>query len=409
MKYFVLLLVALFFKGEELHSQSIYPGAYRTEVYLPLIKDKRVALFANNTSMIGQTHLADSLQKLRVNIVKIFAPEHGFRGTADAGEKLDSYTDTKTGIKVVSLYGKKLKPSFEDLADVDVILFDIQDVGVRFYTYISSLQYLMEAAFENSKPMMILDRPNPNGYFVDGPVLEKKYKSFVGMQPVPVVYGMTLGEYAFMIAGEGWLNSEKANNKYAYYLKAKNSADTSFHFQVIKCGGYTHKSKYTLPVKPSPNLPTMQSIYNYPSTCFFEGTNLSEGRGTTAPFCYIGHPSLPKNLFSFTPQETEGAKNPKLKNQLCYGWNTCENNAFDNINLSWLLQAYSLFPDKENFFIKPKSGNEEDYFFNKLAGNSLLRKQIKEGKPEIEIRKSWQSDLCAFKLIRKKYLLYEDF
>jgi uncharacterized protein YbbC (DUF1343 family) len=394
---------------------SILAGAERVNVYLPLIKGRKVGIFANQTSMVGNTHLIDTLKKLGIDIKVIFGPEHGFRGTADAGEKIGNYTDEKTGIPVVSLYGSKRKPSAEDVKDVDILIFDIQDVGVRFYTYISSLEEFMEAAFEMGKPLMILDRPNPNGFYVDGPVLDKKYQSFVGRQPVPVVYGLTIAEYAMMIAGEKWLN-EKANTRYDYYKNhAQNSADTPFHFQVIKCGNYTHKSKYVLPVKPSPNLPNIQSIYLYPSTCFFEGTVLSEGRGTSKQFQVFGHPSLPKNLYSFTPNPNEGAKSSKLYGQVCYGWDlsgTPEEvlKKIDNkIQLKWLMEAYSLFPKKDSFFIIPKSGKMEDSHLTRLAGNNELWKQIKDGLSEEDIRKSWEPKLSEFKKTRKKYLLYADF
>lgn len=384
---------------------GIITAAERTEVYLPLLKGNAVAVFANQTSMVGNTHLVDTLLKRGVNIKKIFAPEHGFRGTADAGEDITTYTDKQTGVQVVSLYGKKQKPSTDDLKDVDVILFDIQDVGVRFYTYISSLQYIMEAAFENDKALIILDRPNPNGFYVDGPVLDMKFKSFVGMQPVPVVYGMTMGEYALMIAGEKWLSAE-ANRRYNYYQHALYPPDSSLHFQVIKCENYTHKSRYALPLKSSPNLPNMQSVYLYPSICFFEGTAISLGRGTDKPFQQFGHPSLPKNLYSFTPQSTEGAKNPPLLNQVCYGFDLSkikvEDEIVDHVQLKWLMQAYQLFPDKEKFF--PVSN-----YINKLAGTDALMQQIKDGKTENEIRKSWEPGLIEFKKIRKKYLLYDDF
>jgi uncharacterized protein YbbC (DUF1343 family) len=394
--------------------KKIIPGAERISVYLPLIKGKRVGIFANQTSMVGNTHLVDTLRKLGVDIKLIFGPEHGFRGTADAGEKVGNYVDEKTGITVISLYGNKKRPSKEDLDKVDILIFDIQDVGVRFYTYISSLQEFMEAAFENGKPLLLLDRPDPNGFYVDGPVLDTQYRSFVGMQPVPVVYGMTLAEYALMIAGEKWL-SEKANEKYSYYLQAKNSPDTLFHFQVIGCENYTHKSKYALPFKPSPNLPDMQAVYLYPSTCFFEGTTLSEGRGTPKPFQWIGDPSLPKTLFSFTPQPNEGAKSSKHYGEKCYGWNLSGTVAEvlkktdGKVQLKWIMEAYRLFPDKEKFFILPKSGKMEDSFLDKLAGNNELWQQIKKGISEKEIRKSWEPKLAQFKKIRKKYLLYADF
>ncbi len=390
---------------------NIRPGANNVSEYIPLLKGKRVGLFANQTSMVGSAHLADTLQKSGINITMIFGPEHGFRGTADAGEKVGNYTDTKTGIPVVSLYGAKRRPSTEDLKNIDVLVFDIQDVGVRFYTFISSLQEYMEAALENDKPLIILDRPNPNGFYVDGPVLDLKYKSFVGMQPVPIVYGMTMGEYALMIAGEKWLN-EASNKKYAQY---KNSEKTSFYLKVIKNKGYDHNSKFELPVKPSPNLPDIQSIYLYPSTCFFEGTTLSEGRGTDKPFMIFGAPSLPKKLFAFTPSPNEGAKSSKHFGKICYGWDLSGTKEFvlkevnSQVQLKWLMEAYRLFPDKDSFFIVPKSGKMDQSFFNKLAGNNDLWQQIKAGKSEKEIRASWQPKLEEFKTIRKKYLLYTDF
>ncbi|HXL58744.1 MAG TPA: DUF1343 domain-containing protein [Chitinophagaceae bacterium] len=389
-------------------SNQILPGAYQTIEYLPLLKNKRVAVFANQTSVIGNTHLVDSLKKLGVNIVKIFAPEHGFRGTADAGAKVQTYTDEQTGIPVISLYGSKVKPSKEDLKDVDILLFDIQDVGLRFYTYISSLQYFLESAIENKKPIMILDRPNPNGFYVDGPVLDTAYKSFVGMQPIPVVYGMTIGEYATMLYEERMLSEDIKK-----LLPPKSEKQTS-PIIVIHCKNYTHRSRYTLTVNPSPNLPYMGSVYWYPSTCFFEGTVITEGRGTDHPFQIFGHPKLPDFLYNFTPHSKPGATEPKFKDQLCYGWNLYgTNNTGTNtqIQLKWLLQAYQLFPDKENFFLRPKKSNPapKDYSFNRLAGNNELMQQIIDGKTEEEIRKSWQPKLEAFKKIRKKYLLYPDF
>ncbi|WP_018613843.1 exo-beta-N-acetylmuramidase NamZ family protein [Segetibacter koreensis] len=394
------------------HTQDgkILPGAYQTKEYLPLLQGKRVGVFANNTAMIGKTHLVDSLQKLGVNITKIFGPEHGFRGTANAGEKVDSYTDSQTGIPVVSLYGKKRKPSKEDLSNVDVLLFDIQDVGVRFYTYISSLQEFIESSLQYSKPLIILDRPNPNGFYVDGPVLDTAFRSFVGMQPVPVVYGMTIGEYAKFLVGENLLNRDTTSTV------GSTKKNKGLNMTVIKCRNYTHSSKYVLPDKPSPNLPDAGSVYWYPSICFFEGTVLSEGRGTDKPFQIFGHPSLPQNLYSFTPVANAGASDPKLKNQLCYGWNISGSNEQilkeinNHIQIKYLLEAYKLFPDKENFFIKARKANAKptDYFFNKLAGNAELMQQIIDGKSEAEIRKSWEPKLSAFKKIRKKYLLYQD-
>lgn len=385
--------------------KQIIPGAERMGVYLPFLKGKSVAVFANQTSLVHHINLIDTLLKKGIKVVKIFGPEHGFRGTADAGEKVGNTVDKKTGIEVISLYGKHNKPDASELKNVDVMIFDIQDVGTRFYTFISSLQYYIEAALENSKPLLILDRPNPNGFYVDGPVLDPKFKSFVGMNPIPIVYGMTIGEYAFMIAGEKWL-SDAANKKYEYYLHAKNSADTPFHFLVIKCLNYDHNSKYVLPVRPSPNLPSIQSVYCYPTTCLFEGTTLSEGRGTDKPFQIFGAPSLPKNLYSFTPHPTEGAKSSKHYGEVCYGWNISGTpqqvlKKIDNkIQLKWIIQAYKLFPDKENFFLKG---------FDRLAGNDVLMQQIKDGVPETEIRKSWEPALSNFKTIRKKYLLYKDF
>ena len=390
-----------------INADAVIPGAERFEEYIPFIKQKRVAVFANHTSTVGSINLVDALLKQGIQVKVIFGPEHGFRGTAAAGEKIGNYTDEKTGIPVVSLYGPKRKPSPEDLKDVDVMIFDIQDVGVRFYTYISSLQEYIESAIENDKLLIVLDRPNPNGFYVDGPVLDKKFRSFVGMQPIPIVYGMTVGEYASMLIGEKWIDSSLHN-------KLGPKADL-LRFKVIPCKGYTHTTKYTLPVKPSPNLPDIQSIYWYPSTCFFEGTRLSEGRGTEKPFQIFGHPSLPKNLYSFTPASMPGAGSPKLKGQLCYGWNLGGSSeqvlksVNNKIQLKWILEAYRLFPVKDSFFILPRSGKAEDSFFNKLAGNAELMEQIKQGRSEEEIRKSWEPALSNFKSIRKKYLLYPDF
>lgn len=401
-----------------INEKPVLPGAFQTKEYLPLIKDKRVAIFCNHTATVGSIHLVDTLQKLGVHITKIFGPEHGFRGTADYGEKVDDYTDEKTGITIVSLYGKKRKPSAEDLADVDILMFDIQDVGVRFYTYISSLQDFMEAAMEHDKPVVILDRPNPNGFYVDGPVLDTAYRSFIGMQPVPIVYGMTMGEYAKFLIGEGLLNKQITTEwKKRQTTKSNSNSKASTPLKVIRCLNYTHKSRYTLPEKPSPNLPDQGSIYWYPSICLFEGTVLSEGRGTEKPFQIFGHPSLPNTLYPFTPKSTAGAKNPKLEGQQCYGWNLSgtDEQILKQLNgrlqLRWLLKAFALFPDKENFFIKPKKENPQptDYFFNMLAGNSELMQQILNGKNEIEIRASWKPKLDAFKKKRAKYLLYPDF
>ena len=386
---------------------TITPGAERVDVYLPYLKGKAVAVFANQTSMVKNTHLVDTLLKRGVNIVKIFGPEHGFRGTADAGEHVTDVKDKATGIPVISLYGDHKKPTPEDFKGVDILIFDIQDVGVRFYTYISSLQYYLEAALENHKPLLILDRPNPNGFYVDGPVLDMKHKSFIGMQPVPIVYGMTIGEYGLMLAGENML-SAKANAINAYNITTQPTADTPFHVTVIKCKNYDHTSKYILPVMPSPNIKTMQSIYLYPSTCFFEGTVFSEGRGTDAPFQIFGHPAMPKNLYSFIPKPNAGAKSSKCFYQTCYGWKIDGTNEeilkiVDNkIQLKYFIDAYKLFPGKDSFFLKTN-------FINKLSGNDIFQQQIKDGKTEAEIKKSWEPGLTAFKAIRKKYLLYKDF
>jgi len=395
-------------KAKSVKPESVITGAERISTYLPFLKGKKVAIFANQTSVVGNTHLVDTLHKLGVKITVIFGPEHGFRGVANDGQKIEDAIDSSTGAPVVSLYGNKRRPSADDLRSVDVMIFDIQDVGTRFYTYISSLQEYMEAALENGKPLLILDRPNPNGFYVDGPVLDLKYKSFVGMQPIPIVYGMTIGEYAMMLEGEKWLGSKEANDRVTYNLSTKPTADSPFHMLVIKCQNYTHDTKYNLPVRPSPNLPEMQSIYWYPSTCFFEGTVLSECRGTDKPFQIFGHTSLPKNLYSFTPTPHQGATNPKLNGQLCYGWNISgtKEQVLKNVNgriqLKWLMQAYKLFPDKENFFLKTGG-------FNRLAGNDELMQQIKSGASEETIRKSWKPALDKFKAIRKKYLLYPDF
>lgn len=372
---------------------TILTGADQLSRYLPLLKDANIAVFANQTAMIGKTHLVDTLLKAGVHISKIFSPEHGFRGDADAGEHVGSSTDPKTGIPIVSLYGSKRKPSAEDLAGVDVMLFDIQDVGVRFYTYISSLQEYIESAVTNHRPLIILDRPNPNGSYVDGPVLDKKFRSFVGMQPIPIVYGMTLGEYAGMLVGEQWLDS------------TANTGLKDLRLTIITCKNYTHHSRYDLPIKPSPNLPNAQAVALYPSLCLFEGTVVSLGRGTDKPFQQFGNPSFPKDLYHFTPISLPGAKNPPLLNQTCYGYDLSKidvaKTTGNKFSLQWLIKAYQLSSDKDHFFL---SGG----FFNKLAGNDVLQQQLKDGRTEKEIRKSWEPALSRFKDIRKKYLLYAE-
>jgi uncharacterized protein YbbC (DUF1343 family) len=407
----------------ELFDANIIPAAERMDLYLPLLQEKKVAVFANHTSLVKNTNLVDTLVKKGINVTVVFGPEHGFRGTADAGAKIGNYTDEKTGIPVVSLYGSKHKPSPEDLKHVDVMVFDIQDVGTRFYTYISSLQEYMEAAIENNISIVILDRPNPNGFYVDGPVLDTNFRSFVGMQEVPIVYGMTIGEYANYLVGEQafknkFMLGEQRVTKGEQLLKFEirevlgmskmEKIKKTLSITIIQCAGYTHKSRYALPVRPSPNLPDMSAIYWYPSTCLFEGTALSEGRGTTKPFQLFGHPALPKNLISFTPRSMPGAANPKLKDQLCYGWDLSGSpqavlKRVDNkIQLKYLVEAYRLFPEKDSFFRANGS-------FNRLAGNDVLMNQIKNGLPEEEIRKSWEPALSRFKARRKGYLLYEDF
>lgn len=435
--FWALILVACFPAGARSQSPDrIIPGAERLDQYLPFLEGKRVGIFANQTSLVGETHLVDTLQKLGIKIVAIFGPEHGFRGTADAGEKVGNYVDEKTGIPVISLYGPKRRPSAEDLREIDVLVFDIQDVGVRFYTFISSLEEYIQAAIEAKKPLLLLDRPNPNGHYVDGPVLETAYRSFVGMQPVPIVYGMTMGEYARMLLGEGWIKPATETQAAETLLPVSASMEqglsatpgfstdamdpgewreNAFHLRVIRCDKYDHRSLYTLPVKPSPNLPNIQSIYLYPSTCLFEGTVLSEGRGTDKPFQVFGHPLLPKNLYAFTPQPNPGAKSSKHYGKVCYGWDlsgTPEDvlKLVDNrVQLKWLLEAYRLFPNKDSFFLAPKSGKMEQSFITKLAGYNAFWQQVRAGKSEEEIRKSWEPGLNRFRMIRKKYLLYEDF
>lgn len=398
-KIYVILLSAFF--ALKIHAQGIIQidnsiktindvkvGADRTAEYLPLLKGKSVAVVANQSSNIKNTHLVDSLISLGVTIKKVFCPEHGFRGLVDAGEKVASEKDPKTGLNIISLYGKNKKPSEADLKDIDVLIFDIQDVGVRFYTYLSTLHYVMEACAENNKQLIVLDRPNPNGYFIDGPVLEEAYKSFLGLHPVPIVYGMTIGEYAEMINGEGWLkNSVKCNLK------------------VITITGYSHRDLFELPVRPSPNLPNMASVYLYPSLGLFEGTVVSVGRGTDLPFQIIGHPTLQKTNYTFTPKARPGAMEPKYKGIECKGHNLTEFGReymkdTKKIYLFWLIGTYAHTADKATFF---------DENFNYHAGNATLQKQIKDGISEEAIHKSWEPGIAKFKMIRKKYLLYKDF
>ena len=401
MKKVIVLLALMMMANIQTNAQAaILPGAYQTAQYFPLLKNKRVGLFTNQTATIGSIHLMDSLIKAGIQIKKVFTPEHGLRGTADAGEKVNDEIDVKTGIKIVSLYGKKNAPDSADLLDIDILLFDVQDVGARFYTYINSLQYFMEAGMANNKPLIVLDRPNPNGHFVDGPILEKPFASGVGKQPIPIVYGMTIGEYAQMLRGEAWMKMDKS--------KATENANWSL--TIIKNKNYDHRSMYTLPVAPSPNLPDMISILWYPTTCLIEGTVMSEGRGTAHAFAYIGHPSIPRQTFSFTPNPRVGAMSSKLYGQTCYGWDLTKTAPpKDKINLGLIIEMYKSFPQKDSFFLETKSKEPTAYFFNKLAGNASLMQQLKDGASEAEIRKTWEPGLTAFKIIRKKYLLYKDF
>lgn len=363
---------------------SIMVGADQYPQYEKYLKGKKVALLVNQTSALSntKTHLLDFLISKKVNVVKIFSPEHGFRGVADAGEKIANDKDSKTGLPIISLYGKSKKPTKEALENVDVLLFDIQDVGARFYTYISTMHYAMQACADNNKQMIILDRPNPNGYYVAGPILDLKYKSFVGMHPIPIVHGLTVGELALMINRENWLDSTRKCN-----------------LVVIPVKNYHHKMRYELPIKPSPNLPNAQSILLYPSLCLFEGTTISVGRGTNKPFQIIGAPDSLLGKFTFTPQSTIGAaKNPMYEGKVCYGIDL--SNTQQTFTLKYLIDFYKNSTDKDAFF---------NNFFSKLIGNSTVAQQIKNGESESAISTSWNADLIAYKIKRKKYLLYKDF
>ncbi len=363
---------------------QITPGAYQTDLYLPLLKNKSIGLIVNPTSRIQSTHLVDTLRALQITIKTIFAPEHGFRGDAEAGKKLSNTIDSLTGIPIISLYGATKKPSAEQLADLDILVFDIQDVGVRFYTYISTLHYIMEACAENNKLLIVLDRPNPNGNYIDGPVLENDYKSFVGMHPIPIVHGLTVGELATMINGEKWLKDSM-----------------TCLLQVIPIKNYSHRLHYSLPMRPSPNLPNDQSIRLYPSLCLFEGTSLSVGRGTPYPFQVIGSPDFKNKSFSFTPVSIPGvAEHPPYEGQLCYGKDLRHIKPIPPFTLSYIIELYKLTEDKNSFFTP---------FFEKLVGTKKLREQIQEGWDEKKIRETWSHDLIEYKKIRKKYIIYTDF
>ncbi len=361
-------------------------GAERKELYYPLLKDRKVGIVANQASVAFNANIVDVLVKDGFQIGMIFSPEHGFRLSGDAGQTINTGIDSATGIRVVSLYGDRRKPAREDIDSLDVVVFDIQDVGVRFYTYISTLSYVMEACAENRVPLIVLDRPNPNGFYIDGPVLEKSFSSFVGMHPVPVVYGMTIGEYARMVNGEGWL---------------KNGIQCDL--KVVPLENYTAKSRYQLHIKPSPNLSNPGAIALYPSLCFFEGTCVSVGRGTSFPFQVYGHPMMDSGRFAFTPKSMPGASlHPPFENKVCHGEDLrsfyAENPAESGkINLAWLIKACHSLKGKTVFF--------NDYF-NKLAGNSALQKQVAEGKTEKEIRQSWKAGITKFRKVRAKYLLY---
>ena len=369
------------------NAEDAIVGASRLELYLPLLEGKNIAVIANQTSIFNDTHIVDTLLSKNVNIKKIFTPEHGFRGTADEGALINNSIDEKTQLPIISLYGKNKKPNSEQLNDIDVLLFDLQDVGTRFYTYISTMTYIMEAAAQNDIPVIVLDRPNPNGFYIDGPILEKENTSFVGLHQVPVVYGLTIGEYAQMVNGEHWLNDS-----------------IQCELTVIPLGNYKRENIYILPVKPSPNLPNWESVYLYPSLCFFEGTPVSVGRGTEAPFQVYGHPMIQGN-HSFTPKQAEGRNKPLLCDTECLGENlvTYALNYKENkneLNLTWLIDAYNQLKDQVSFF---------NNFFVKLSGTKKLQQQIEDGLTETEIRESWKESLEKYKKTRAKYLLYKDF
>lgn len=383
----IILLFGLLLASLSAPAQDrIETGAEQTGCYLPLLEGRRVGIMTNHTGTVGRTHLVDTLRSLGVDIRVVFAPEHGFRGQADAGESVASYRDRKTGINVVSVYGSTKRPPDSIMQRLDVLLFDIQDVGLRYYTYLSSMHYLMEACAANGKQLIVLDRPNPNGFYVDGPVLEAKHRSFVGMHPIPVVHGMTLGELARMIDGEGWLRDG---------LRCK--------LTVIPCRGYTHRSRYRLPTAPSPNLPNMRAVYLYPSLCFFEGTPVSLGRGTDFPFQAYGHPEL-QGDFSFTPRSNAGAKNPPLKDKLCHGVDLRTSPSDERIwerevDLGYVIDCYRQLNLGEKFFTP---------MFDRLTGTDYVRQMILQGAGADRIKASWADDVERFKQTRKPYLLYEE-
>ena len=371
-------------EGRSGSTQPLQTGAEQTNLYLPALQGKRVGMVVNHTSTIGKTHLIDSLLARGINIKTIFAPEHGFRGEATDGETIASGRDTRTGVMVASLYGKNKKPTAEQMDSLDVLIFDIQDVGTRFYTYISTMNYVMEACAETNKPLIILDRPNPNGNYVDGPVLDPKFKSFVGMNPIPVVHGLTVGELATMINGEGWLGPGKKTP-----------------LTIIPVKNYTHQTPYVLPIRPSPNLPNQQAVLLYPSLCFFEGTVVSVGRGTSNQFQVIGAPTTKYGPYTFTPEDRPGAVNPPQEGKLCYGLDLSQVPiSQDSMMLDYFFDFYNRAADKSKFFLANNG-------IDRLAGTDQLRLQMLAGVPQKTIRKSWQPALNAYKLKRKKYLLYK--
>ena len=361
-------------------NKSLLVGAERTNKYFPLLKDKTIGIVGNQSSRIGTSHLVDSLLRAKFQVVKVFSPEHGFRGTADAGAHIESGIDEQTRLPIISLYGSNKKPSSSQLEGIEILVFDIQDVGARFYTYISTLHYVMEAAAEHNIPLIVLDRPNPNGHYIDGPVLDTIYRSFVGIHPTPIVHGMTIGEYAQMINGENWL---------------KDSIECDL--TIISMLGYNKQMSYDLPVKPSPNLPNAQSVNLYPSLCLFEGTNVSVGRGTDLPFQHYGAPYLESD-YSFVPESGGGAKYPKYEGERCYGQDLSQFPKLSQLALSFLIDAYNECSEKEDFF---------NTFFDKLAGGNTLRLSIIDGKSEEDIRQSWSQELIEYEQMRNTYLIYQ--
>ena len=372
------IIIILLLSSFGVYAQKLVLGAERIDKILETIDNKNIAIVGNQTSVVNQVHLVDTLISLNQKIISVFSPEHGFRGAEDAGAKVDNEIDKKTGLPIISLYGKNKKPTSEQLIGIDIIIFDIQDVGARFYTYISTLHYILEACSEKNIKVVVLDRPNPNGHYVDGPILEEKYKSFVGMHQIPIVHGMTIGEYATMIVGEKWI-------------------ENNCNLEIIEMINYNRNDNYELPIKPSPNLPNSKSINLYPSLCLFEGTNVSVGRGTDKPFQHFGSPYLKFYSYAFQPKSGPGSKYPKHENKTCFGKNLNNYPYLSSINLNWLIESYNQTNNKEDFF---------NSFFDKLAGTDKLRTQIISGLNEKEIRLSWKTGLKEFKKTRTKYLLY---